>query len=101
MAAGIEPAGDFGATADGQCGCEFCRGWRAANVLHSEVASCPGVAAAGAELQRVVATWGTLPEGIRAAVIALIGAVAVGPPLPADAQTEQQETTLVAVGKSR
>lgn len=72
---GFEPAGDFDATTDGQCSCEFCQGWRAANALHSEVTSCPEVASADPELQRVVASWDALPEAIRAAVLALIGTV--------------------------
>ena len=27
---GFEPDGDFGVTADGDCPCDFCQGWRAA-----------------------------------------------------------------------
>lgn len=68
---GFEPDGDFDVTADGDCPCDFCQGWRAALALQNDVTSCRDVALADADLQHVVWTWNALPMAIRLAINAL------------------------------
>jgi hypothetical protein len=48
------------------------QGYRAANALHARHSNRLDLASPDTDLQRLIATWGLLPEGIRAAVIALI-----------------------------
>ncbi len=45
----------------GDCSCDFCQGWRAANPLQNGGSNCPGLASTDADLQRVVGAW----EGLR------------------------------------
>jgi hypothetical protein len=70
---GFEPTRNFDVTDDGVCDCEFCQGYRAARALHVGSLNCPALASLDADLHHVIAAWGTLPEAIRRAVMALIG----------------------------
>jgi hypothetical protein len=64
---------DLDATANGDCSCDVCQGWRAANALQNGGSSCHVMASADADLQAVIAAWGGLSEPMRAAVMALVG----------------------------
>jgi len=58
---------------------------RAANALHSRRFQWLESAFNDADLQRVVASWGAMPDAIRIAVMALAGTVVLrrdGPPVP-------------------
>ncbi len=68
---GVESTSDFDAIDDGECGCEFCQGFRAARALHSGRSSWHDLALLDAGLQRIIAAWGSLPKNIRAAMMAL------------------------------
>ena len=72
-ATGFEPAGDFVATADADCTCDFCRGWRAALALQSNDSKSHIVAPPDADLQRVKSAWGSLPTHVRTTVLGLLG----------------------------
>jgi hypothetical protein len=70
---GLEPGEDSVVTADYDCGCDFCQGWRAALALQVIVGDCLDLASIDADLQRMVLAWSGLPEAIRRAVTALFG----------------------------
>ncbi len=70
---GFEPAASFDATADGDCSCDFCQGWREPNALQNGGSSCHVLASANFDLQRVVNAWDGLPTAMRRAVLALVG----------------------------
>jgi hypothetical protein len=72
--AGIEPASGFDVTADSDCTCDFCDGWRAALALQSSDSGSLATAPHDANLQRVISAWTVLPEAIRRAVLAMIAA---------------------------
>jgi hypothetical protein len=72
-ATGFEAEADSDVINDGNCLCNFCRGWRAANALQKDGSKCPDLASFDADLQRVISAWGRLPEAIRRAILALIG----------------------------
>jgi len=74
-ATGFEAADRISATADGECTCDFCQGWRATNALQNGGSSCHVLASADADLQRVVGAWDRLPAAMRKAVLALVGSV--------------------------
>jgi hypothetical protein len=82
-AAGIEPVGGFDETDNCDCGCDFCRGFRAARALHSWRPEWLELASLDADLQRLVAAWGALSKAMRAAVMALIGSIAAVIPVSA------------------
>jgi hypothetical protein len=72
-ATGFEAADESAVTADDDCPCEFCLGWRAANALQGRGSNCLDLASRDADLQRVISVWAVLPAAIRRAVVALIG----------------------------
>jgi hypothetical protein len=76
-AAGIEPASDFDVSADADCTCDFCQGWRAAMALQNEGSNCLDLAQLDADLQQVISAWDRLPQAIRKAVTALVNTVDV------------------------
>jgi len=72
---GFEPDGDFDVTADGDCPCDFCQGWRAALALQNDGSESRNLSSLDADLQPVVATWEGLPTHIRKTILALAGFV--------------------------
>jgi integrase len=70
---GFEPDGDCAVTADGDCPCDFCQGWRAALALQNDGSEWRHVASFDSDLQRVVLAWDAIPAAIRCAIIALVG----------------------------
>ena len=72
-ATGFESAGNFDVTADWECPCDFCLGWRAANALQNNGINCLDVAQLDADLQRVISAWNGLAEVIRRVVLTLVG----------------------------
>lgn len=80
--AGFEPVADFDATADGDCTCDFCQGWCAAKALQDGGSNRLDATSFDADLQRVVSIWGGLPDAIRRAVFALIGAGSISVSFP-------------------
>src|SRR5271155_3822197 len=70
---GFEPFADFVVTANSSCSCEFCEGYRAANALHSGCSKWLDSALNDANLQRLIAAWNNLPEGLQTAIMALVG----------------------------
>ena len=72
---GINPAADSDGSVESDCDCDFCLGYAAASALHTGRSGCLSVAAFDVDLQRVIAAWGTLPEPMRQAIMALVGAV--------------------------
>jgi hypothetical protein len=72
-AAEIEPSFDFAATGQLPCGCVICEECRAARALHFRRTEWLELASSDADLQRVIATWGNLPEPIRRAILVLVG----------------------------
>jgi len=68
----FEPAGDFDVTADWECPCDFCQGWRAANALQTDGSNCLDLASSDGDLEQVIAAWGELPVVMRRAIMALI-----------------------------
>ena len=75
----MNPAVDSDGSDEPCCGCEFCQGYSAAIALHTGLANCHAVASFDADLQRVIAAWGTLPEPMRQAIMALVGTIAARP----------------------
>jgi hypothetical protein len=73
MQAGFEPVGNFDATTDGHCTCDFCQGWRAANALQNDGSMCRDLALIGSDLQQVIAVWSKIPVVMQRAIMALIG----------------------------
>jgi hypothetical protein len=71
----IEPASRDDLSADGECTCEFCQGWRAANALQNDYSKCLDAAVLDAGLQRVISAWDSLPEAIRRAIFAMVESV--------------------------
>jgi len=74
-ATGFESAGDFDVTADWECPCDFCLGWRAANALQNNGSRCLDVASFDGDLQQVISSWDGLPEPMRRAIMAIIGPI--------------------------
>jgi hypothetical protein len=70
-ATGFEAADKIAVTADCECPCDFCHGWRAANALQRDDSKCLDLASLDADFQRVVSAWGGLPQAIRRAILAL------------------------------
>ncbi len=79
---GFEPVAAFDATANGSCACELCQEYLAAIALHSACSNCLAVASFDVDLQCVVASWVTLPEAIRMAVMTLVGEVVAPSKVP-------------------
>ncbi|MGD9721503.1 MAG: hypothetical protein AB7O59_09865 [Pirellulales bacterium] len=71
-AAGIEAESDFAKSNCDACGCADCEMCRAANALHSGRLQWLESALTDADLQRVILAWGTLPEAMRRAVLAIV-----------------------------
>ena len=70
-AAGFEPVAEFAATADGDCLCDFCQGWRAANALQTGGCKSPDLASLDSDLRRVISAWDGLPDAIRRAILVM------------------------------
>jgi hypothetical protein len=75
LATGIEPAFNSDATDILPCSCVNCQQCRAAPALHFGCPDWLETASHDADLQRVIAAWGDLPEAIRRALLALIGSL--------------------------
>ena len=56
------------------CGCVICEECRAARVLQPGRSNWLDTSSLDADLQRVIVAWDLLPEAVRTAVLALIGA---------------------------
>lgn len=72
-AAGIEPSGDIGASADLPCDCVNCQECCAAYALHGGCFESRFLARHDADVQRVMAAWARTPATVRAAVATLLG----------------------------
>ena len=69
---GFEPDADFAATGVLPCGCVICPECRAALALQTGRPEWHELASFDVDLQRVIAAWEGLPEGIRKAVMAVV-----------------------------
>jgi hypothetical protein len=66
-----------------------CQQCRAARALHLYRPEWYSLASSDADLQRVIASWNTLPDGVRIAMMALVGIVA---PRPEDSPVSVQRS---------
>lgn len=69
---GLEPLKNKNVTTINQTSYELSTSPRAANALHSECPSCPGLAAIDANLQQVINAWKNLRPEIKNAITGLV-----------------------------